>query len=90
MVYCSFLIAAMGLQVVWSFGLAIIDIHALRLKKDLHNHIFLSFLVVGDWVSNFTFQLPNNSYVLVFMQKFILIFGFDVHVIRHSFGYYDL
>ncbi|KAI3799874.1 hypothetical protein L1987_35179 [Smallanthus sonchifolius] len=46
-----FLIAAMGLQVLWSFGLACLDIHALRLKKDLHNHIFLSLLVVGDWVT---------------------------------------
>ncbi|XP_024989432.1 CASP-like protein 5B1 [Cynara cardunculus var. scolymus] len=37
--------------VLWSFGLACLDIHALRLKKDLHNHIFLSLLVVGDWVT---------------------------------------
>ncbi|KAF5800018.1 putative casparian strip membrane protein [Helianthus annuus] len=46
-----FLIAAMGLQVLWSFGLACLDIHALRLKKDLHNHIVLSLLVIGDWVT---------------------------------------
>ncbi|PWA88182.1 hypothetical protein CTI12_AA123530 [Artemisia annua] len=46
-----YLIAAMGLQVLWSFGLACLDIHALRLNKDLHNHIFLSLLVVGDWVT---------------------------------------
>ncbi|KVI10724.1 Uncharacterized protein family UPF0497, trans-membrane plant [Cynara cardunculus var. scolymus] len=38
-------------KVLWSFGLACLDIHALRLKKDLHNHIFLSLLVVGDWVT---------------------------------------
>ncbi|XP_076882383.1 CASP-like protein 5B1 [Bidens hawaiensis] len=46
-----FLIAAMGLQALWSFGLACLDIHALRLKKDLHNHIVLSLLVIGDWVT---------------------------------------
>ncbi|CAI9273572.1 hypothetical protein Lser_V15G08765 [Lactuca serriola] len=46
-----YLIAAMGLQVLWSFGLACLDIHALRLNKDLHNHILLSFLLVGDWVT---------------------------------------
>ncbi|KAI3519978.1 hypothetical protein L2E82_32244 [Cichorium intybus] len=46
-----YLIAAMGLEFLWSFGLACLDIHALRLNKDLHNHIFLSFLVVGDWVT---------------------------------------
>ncbi|KVH96818.1 Uncharacterized protein family UPF0497, trans-membrane plant, partial [Cynara cardunculus var. scolymus] len=34
-------------KVLWSFGLACLDIHALRLKKDLHNHIFLSLLVVA-------------------------------------------
>lgn len=44
----SYLIAAMGLQVLWSFGLACLDINALRLNKDLHNHIFLSLLAVGD------------------------------------------
>ncbi|KAL4576305.1 hypothetical protein LXL04_012397 [Taraxacum kok-saghyz] len=46
-----YLIAAMGLQVLWSFGLACLDMHALRLNKDLHNHILLSFLLVGDWVT---------------------------------------
>ncbi|KAI7732847.1 hypothetical protein M8C21_000502 [Ambrosia artemisiifolia] len=46
-----FLIAAMGLEVLWSFGLACLDIHALRLKKDLHNHIVLSLLAIGDWVT---------------------------------------
>ncbi|KAL8210708.1 hypothetical protein R6Q57_005145 [Mikania cordata] len=46
-----FLIAAMGLQVLWSFGLACLDIHALRLKKDLHNQIVLSLIVIGDWVT---------------------------------------
>ncbi|KAI3705100.1 hypothetical protein L1987_75332 [Smallanthus sonchifolius] len=46
-----FLIAAMGVKVLWSFGLACLDIHALRLNKDLHNHIVLSLLVIGDWVT---------------------------------------
>ncbi|KAF3627480.1 CASP-like protein 5B1 [Capsicum annuum] len=44
-----YLIASMGLQVIWSFSLACMDIHALRLKRDLRNHIYLSLLVVGDW-----------------------------------------
>ncbi|XP_071707617.1 CASP-like protein 5B1 [Rutidosis leptorrhynchoides] len=46
-----YLIAAMGLEALWSFGLACLDLHAIRLNKDLHNHIFLSLLVVGDWVT---------------------------------------
>lgn len=53
----SYLIASMGLQFLWSFGLACLDIHALRLKKDLHGHGLVSLFVVGDWVSNFTSEL---------------------------------
>ncbi|KAL3521137.1 hypothetical protein ACH5RR_019286 [Cinchona calisaya] len=46
-----YLIASMGLQLLWSFGLACFDVHALRLKRDLHNHVFVSLFVVGDWVT---------------------------------------
>ncbi|KAE9465262.1 hypothetical protein C3L33_02831, partial [Rhododendron williamsianum] len=48
----SYLIASMGLQFLWSFGLACLDIHALRLKKDLHSHVLVSLFVVGDWVTS--------------------------------------
>lgn len=47
-----YLIAAMGLQVLWSFGLACLDIHALRVKKDLQTQILLMLVVVGDWVTS--------------------------------------
>ncbi|XP_076961039.1 CASP-like protein 5B1 [Bidens hawaiensis] len=46
-----FLISAMGLQVLWSFGLACLDIHALRVNKDLQTPILLSLVVIGDWVA---------------------------------------
>ncbi|XP_073288339.1 CASP-like protein 5B1 [Primulina huaijiensis] len=46
-----YLIASMGLQVLWSFGLACLDMHALRFNKDLHNHIIVSLFVIGDWVT---------------------------------------
>ncbi|KAL3838449.1 hypothetical protein ACJIZ3_023040 [Penstemon smallii] len=46
-----YLIASMGLEVLWSFGLACLDIHALMYNKDLHNHIIVSLFVVGDWVT---------------------------------------
>ncbi|CAI9295948.1 unnamed protein product [Lactuca saligna] len=46
-----YLIAAMGLQVLWSFGLACLDIHALRVKKNLQSQILLSLVIVGDWVT---------------------------------------
>ncbi|KAL2227480.1 UNVERIFIED_CONTAM: CASP-like protein 5B3 [Sesamum indicum] len=47
-----YLIASMGLQVLWSFGLVCLDIHALRFNKDLHTNIIVSLFVVGDWVTN--------------------------------------
>ncbi|EYU41762.1 hypothetical protein ABFS83_10G028600 [Erythranthe nasuta] len=48
--YC-YLIASMGLQVLWSFGLACLDIYALRIKRDLRNPVLVSLFVVGDWVT---------------------------------------
>jgi Domain of unknown function (DUF588) len=47
----SYLIASMGLQLLWSFGLGCLDIYALKMRKDLHNPILISLFVVGDWVS---------------------------------------
>ncbi|KAK9986411.1 hypothetical protein SO802_031362 [Lithocarpus litseifolius] len=48
--YC-YLIASMGLQVLWSFGLACLDVYALTRKRDLQNPILVSLFVVGDWVT---------------------------------------
>ncbi|KAF8402978.1 hypothetical protein HHK36_011071 [Tetracentron sinense] len=46
-----YLIASMGLQVLWSLGLACLDIYALRIKRDLQNPVLVSLFVVGDWVT---------------------------------------
>ncbi|XP_022746400.1 CASP-like protein 5B2 [Durio zibethinus] len=46
-----YLIASMGLQMLWSFGLACLDVYALRRKRDLHNPVLVSLFVVGDWVT---------------------------------------
>ena len=52
--YClshfSYLIASMGLQMLWSFGLACLDGYAITANKDLTSPILLSLFVVGDWV----------------------------------------
>jgi len=40
----------MGLQVIWSFGLAILDTFALVRKKTLLSPVLVSLFVVGDWV----------------------------------------
>ncbi|KAJ1383949.1 Casparian strip membrane protein domain [Sesbania bispinosa] len=46
-----YLIASMGLQVIWSFVLALLDAYALLRKKVLHNPVLVSLFVVGDWVT---------------------------------------
>ncbi|ANM64478.1 Uncharacterized protein family (UPF0497) [Arabidopsis thaliana] len=57
---CSYLIAAMGLQVIWSFGLAILDTFALVRKKTLLSPVLVSLFVVGDWVTS-TLSLAGAS-----------------------------
>ncbi|KAB5538768.1 hypothetical protein DKX38_016301 [Salix brachista] len=59
-----YLIASMGLQLLWSFGLACLDLHALRSKKNLQNPVLVSLFVVGDWVPIFSplLVLNCNSY----------------------------
>ncbi|KAF2296120.1 hypothetical protein P3X46_014290 [Hevea brasiliensis] len=47
-----YLIASMGLQLLWSFGLACLDLHALRSKRNLQNPVLVSLFVVGDWVTS--------------------------------------
>ncbi|KAJ6303633.1 hypothetical protein OIU77_017499 [Salix suchowensis] len=51
--YTSFcyLIASMGFQILWSFGLACLDIYALKRERNLQNPVLLSLFVVGDWVT---------------------------------------
>ncbi|XP_044484026.1 CASP-like protein 5B3 [Mangifera indica] len=46
-----YLIASMGLQIIWSFGLAFIDAYALMRNKVLHNPVLVSLFVLGDWVT---------------------------------------
>jgi len=40
----------MGLQALWSLGLACLDCYALILKRDLQQAFLMSLFVVGDWV----------------------------------------
>ncbi|XP_059628080.1 CASP-like protein 5B1 [Cornus florida] len=47
-----YLIASMGLQFLWSFALACLDIHALRKRRGLQTHVLMSLFVVGDWVTS--------------------------------------
>lgn len=62
----------MGLQVLWSFGLACLDVFALRRKRDLQNPILVSLFVIGDWVfthflNSIVFRWLNRSLIFVFL-----------------------
>ncbi|KAG9453093.1 hypothetical protein H6P81_005997 [Aristolochia fimbriata] len=46
-----YLIASMGLQLIWSLGLAGLDIYALKIRRNLLNPVLVSLFVVGDWVT---------------------------------------
>ncbi|GMN53444.1 hypothetical protein TIFTF001_022590 [Ficus carica] len=49
--YPIYLTASMGLQLIWSFVLALLDAYALLRKKVFHNPVLVSLFVVGDWVT---------------------------------------
>uniref|UniRef100_A0A9I9CGE9 CASP-like protein n=1 Tax=Cucumis melo TaxID=3656 RepID=A0A9I9CGE9_CUCME len=64
-----YLIASMGLQVLWSFGLACLDMYALRRKRDLQNPILVSLFVVGDWVTaTLTLAAASSSAGIIFFM----------------------
>ncbi|KAL6610328.1 hypothetical protein ACP70R_035491 [Stipagrostis hirtigluma subsp. patula] len=47
-----YLMASMGLQALWSLGLACLDGYALKANKNLTNPVLLSLFVVGDTVTS--------------------------------------
>ncbi|RCV11008.1 hypothetical protein SETIT_2G153700v2 [Setaria italica] len=84
-----YLIASMGLQLLWSFGLACLDIYSLKTKRDLHNPVLVSLFVVGDWVTAIlSFAAASAS------AGVTILFERDVHFCRMypqlSCGRYEL
>ena len=75
---CSYLIAAMGLQVIWSFGLAILDTFALVRKKTLLSPVFVSLFVVGDWVKPLSLSLITNEWSKIRNCRPSFVFVFQV------------
>lgn len=47
----SFLVASMGLQFLWSAGLACVDGYALAKKKIIQSRGLVGLFVIGDWVT---------------------------------------
>ncbi|KAF7024603.1 hypothetical protein CFC21_036924 [Triticum aestivum] len=65
----DYLIASMGLQALWSLGLACLDGYALRMKKELNSAVLVSLFVVGDWVTSilsFAASCSAGSVVVLF------------------------
>lgn len=46
----SYLVAATGLQSIWSFSLAVVDIYALLVGRSLQNYRVVVFFAMGDGV----------------------------------------
>lgn len=70
----SYLVASMGLQMLWSSGLACLDGYAIKVKKDLTSPILLSLFVVGDWVTAILSFAASSSAggVVILFQKDVL------------------
>ncbi|XP_052204909.1 CASP-like protein 5A2 [Diospyros lotus] len=47
-----YLVAAAGLQSLWSLSLAIVDIYALLVGRCLHNHCLVSLFAIGDGITS--------------------------------------
>jgi len=56
--FISYLVAAAGLQTLWSFSLAITDVYALLVRRSLQNYRIVSLFTIGDGV-RFTVRLYN-------------------------------
>lgn len=86
--WLSYLIASMGLQVLWSFALACLDAHALRMKRDMHTHVLVSLFVVGDWVpssfSTLFLYLELHMFFGVYILRFRMIFCITYQQLREN------
>jgi hypothetical protein len=56
-VYFSYMNTMLIVQFMWSLGLACVDMYSIRNKKDLHNSLVVTLVVIGDWVSHLLYIL---------------------------------
>lgn len=86
----------MGLQVLWSFGLACLDVYALKIKRDLQNPVLVSLFVVGDWVIKFfyvsimlatctSYIHIDESSIFCSCKNYNLLFCLFQYVVTHVF-----
>ncbi|KAJ8435638.1 hypothetical protein Cgig2_012299 [Carnegiea gigantea] len=48
----SYLVAAAGLQIIWSLSLAMVDIYAILVKRSFRNHRAVSLFAAGDGITS--------------------------------------
>jgi len=88
--FISFLVAAAGLQTLWSIALAITDVYAILVRRSLQNYRLVSSFTIGDGVRSpirlinivtiivtipFTLKLHNVD--IGFLTSIIVIFPFE-------------
>jgi hypothetical protein len=56
-VYFSYMNTMLIVQFMWSLGLACVDMYSIRNKKDLHNSLVVTLVVIGDWVGHLLYIL---------------------------------
>ncbi|KAJ4891188.1 CASP-like protein 5A2 [Raphanus sativus] len=67
-----YLVAATGLQSLWSLALATLDVYAIMVKRSLHNPRLLTLFAVGDGVccsSFFSLQLLVSRFIIIPLNK---------------------
>lgn len=68
-----YLVAAVGLQIIWSFILAIADVYAILVKRSFRNAAVVSLFAIGDGVRNIILQIYPPSIPLRLLSMFSVI-----------------
>lgn len=58
--FVSYLVAATGLQSLWSLALASVDVYAIMVKRSLQNPRLVSLFAIGDGVRDLSNALMNR------------------------------
>ncbi|CAN6547791.1 unnamed protein product [Malus baccata var. baccata] len=84
-----YLIALMGLQLIWSSVLALLDVYSLVKMKALHNPVLVSLFVVGDWVSLYKSATLFSSYMKSVFKHHSAC-GLTAYSLNVSIGYSNI
>lgn len=84
----SYLVAAVGLQSLWSLSLAFTDLYALMVRRSFRNIGVVCLIAIGDGVRNLFNRQKNFSAVTSFLVKYFSLLKLSVQKnISYSFDY---